>query len=209
MKYSVSDVMRVRHSLVVAESATVREVAERLIVSDCDLLFATDASGRLSGVLSESSVVRALISPALASQEISTLITRHVESLTPSAPLSAAVPLFRASGCTAIPVVNDQRQIVGLLMRRDVMLRLLHLRVDAATPTGLTETPPATKARPNPGIVFSHDTGATAGYYRPMAAPTTVPAAQKSGTPGGSTTRPHFFRSEDARRILWASEDRL
>lgn len=209
MKYSVSDVMRVRHSLVVAESATVREVAERLIVSDCDLLFATDSSGRLSGVLSESSVVRALISPALASQEISALITRHVDSLAPSAPLSAAVPLFRASGCTAIPVVNDQSQIIGLLMRRDVMLRLLHLRVDAATHTGPTETPEATKSRPNSGIVFSHDASSTTGYHRPMAAQATVPGTQKSGTQGCSSARPHFFRSEDARRILWASEDRL
>lgn len=209
MKYSVSDVMRVRHSLVVAESATVREVAERLIVSDCDLLFATDSSGRLSGVLSESSVVRALISPALASQEISTLITRHVESLAPSAPLSAAVPLFRASGCTAIPVVNDQSHIVGLLMRRDVMLRLLHLRVDAVAHTGPTETPPATKLRSNPGIVFSHDAGSTAGYYRPMATQAASPGTQKVGTSGSSASRPHFFRSEDARRILWASEDRL
>ena len=33
---SVRDLMRIRHGLVVTETSTLREVAERLIISDCD-----------------------------------------------------------------------------------------------------------------------------------------------------------------------------
>lgn len=203
MNYTVNDVMRIRHSLVVLESATIREVAERLIVSDCDLVFTTDSTGRLSGVLSESSIVRALISPSAATLSISSIVTRHVESLSPSAPLSAAVPLFRISASAAIPVVDGRGCVVGLLMRRDVMMRLLHFRVDPPVPA--TESPQPVLAENIPAAANAAAPKRSQSFYQEKLG--TGPQKNGSGyhTPG----KPHFFRGEDARRILWASEDRL
>ncbi len=203
MNYSVNDVMRIRHSLVVPESATIREVAERLIVSDCDLVFATDSTGRLCGVLAESSIVRALISPSAATLSISSIVTRHVESLSPSAPLSAAVPLFRTSASTAIPVVDGRGCVVGVLMRRDVMMRLLHFRVDPPVPA--TESPQPVLSENIPAAANTAAPKRNPSFYQEKVS--TGP--QKNGSAAHTHGKPHFFRGEDARRILWASEDRL
>lgn len=203
MNYTVNDVMRVRHSLVVPESATIREVAERLIVSDCDLVFATDSTGRLCGVLAESSIVRALISPSAATLSISSIVTRHVDSLSPSAPLSAAVPLFRTSASTAIPVVDERGFIVGLLMRRDVMMRLLHFRMDP--PVSAADSPQPVLAEVIPVPASAAAPGRNRSFYQEK--PVTGPP--KNGSGYHTHSKPHFFRGEDARRILWAAEDRL
>lgn len=203
MNYTVADVMRIRHSLVVTESATIREVAERLIVSDCDLMFATDLAGRLCGVLSESSIVRALISPNAATLSISSLITRHVESLSPAAPLSAAVPLFRTSASTAIPVVDEQGRVAGLLMRRDVLMRLLHFRVDP--PVTATESLQPILS----GIIPAPAMAAAAGRPRSFYQERRIPGATTNGSGYQTHGSPRFFRGDDAQRILRASEDRL
>ena len=61
LQRTVRDLMRIRHGLVVTETSTLREVAERLIISDCDLMVVTDQCGKLAGIVCESSIVRALL----------------------------------------------------------------------------------------------------------------------------------------------------
>jgi predicted transcriptional regulator len=133
---SVRDLMRIRHGLVVTETTTVREVAERLIISDCDLMAVTDAAGKLIGVVCESSIVRVLLSNPAPDMTIQSLVIRHVESVRLDSNIAAAQPLFRSCANTAIPVVNESGIVCGLLMRSDVIRSLLNRNaqsVDAAT----------------------------------------------------------------------------
>jgi len=188
----VKDLMRIRHGHVVPETATLREVAERLIISDCDVIAVVDGQRNLIGVVCESSVVRALMANPIESATIQSIVSRHAESIRLDATLNSVLPLFRSSGNTAIPVVDDIGCVCGLLMRRDVIGSLLHRRVDA---------PEATAA---------HSAAAPAGERTIFTKPKEIHGAVgQSDAHLPAMSKPHFLRAEDARRILWAAEDRL
>lgn len=192
----VRDLMRIRHGHIVSESATLREVAERLIISDCDVMAVTDASGCLSGIVCESSIVRALMSNSVESSTIQSIVSRYAESVRIDACLSAVLPLFRSSATTAIPVVDLAGKVCGLLMRRDVLGSLLNRRLD--TPESESS---ASKAASSASMIRPPATKST---------PVVKPVADDATTASHSAApKPHFMRAEEARRILWAAEDRL
>jgi CBS domain-containing protein len=120
--------MRVQHANVLPESASLREAAGRLIVGDCDVLVATDGNGRLTGVISESCVVRALLSGAAENTEIRSIISHHAPSTTPNTALGHVLPLFRTASVTVVPVVRETGEVCGLLLRRDVIASLMRGR---------------------------------------------------------------------------------
>ncbi len=192
--------MRIRHGLVVPENSTLREVAERLIISDCDLMAVTDERGKLAGVVCESSIVRALIANPATDVTIQSIIIRHAESVRLDANLTTVQPLFRSCANTAIPVVDAQGIVCGMLMRSDVIRSLLNRHTEsadkttAAASTSNPESPAAT--------LFS----ATA--FKPPKK-RTIHSGDAESDPDGNQPRPHFLRADEARRILWASEDRL
>jgi CBS domain-containing protein len=193
---TVRDLVRIRHSHVVPESTGLREVAERLMISDCDLVAVTDDDGRLTGILCESAVVRALLSHRAAGVTIQSIVTRHAISTRLDAELSAVLPLFRTSACTAIPVVDEDGRVFGLLMRRDVIGTLLNResgRQTAGSATGPQTTAPAPSA--------AQESSA--------ARKLTIESAESSTETVARHNGPHFLRADAARRILWSAEDRL
>ncbi len=187
----VRDLMRIRHGHVMPESATLREVAERLIVSDCDVIAVTDDQRKLIGVVCEASVVRALMANPAESATIQSIVSRHAESVRLDATLSSVLPMFRSSANTAIPVIDESGCVCGLLMRRDVIGSLLHRRVDA--PDSLA-APVAAAERP---------------FFRKPTSPTAGRPPEQSDSQPAPKSRPHFLRADEARRLLWAAEDRL
>jgi predicted transcriptional regulator len=194
----VQDLMRIRHGHVVPETATLRQVAERLIISDCDMMAVTDSDGRFSGVVCESSVVRALMANPASNATIQSIVCHHAESIRLDACLSTVLPLFRSSANTAIPVVDQQSAVCGLLMRRDVIGSLLNRQADAAMSApaasdALAAQPIASQLRPPQRMLPTRITH-TAETKRSEAKP-----AQK----------PHFLSGDAARRVLWEAEDRL
>lgn len=200
MQRHVRDLMRIRHGNVVAETTTLREVAERLIVSDCDVMAVTDSSGRLIGIVCESSVVRALMASPSDDATIQAIVMRHAESVRIDAPLTGVLPLFRSSANTAVPVVNQENQVCGLLLRRDVITSLLHRRLDSAEAATSSPGPPAvTKSTAlNPAVASEENSLQSKAVE-----------SDGSGIQPGQP-RPHFLRAEAARRYLWSSaEDRL
>jgi len=193
----VRDLMRIRHGHVVPESASLREVAERLMISDCDVIAVTDSQGKLSGAVCESSVVRALIANPPENSTIQSIVSRHVESVRVDVDLTTVIPLFRSSANTAIPVIDATGCVCGLLLRRDVIRSLLNRRLDQpelnpAAGEASTAQPPSFSSMirtPRTSVVHAAETHQA-----------------ESLTPH---QKPHFLRAEDARRILWAAEDRL
>lgn len=193
----VRDLMRIRHGHVVPESATLRDVAERLIISDCDVIAVTDSQGQLRGTVSENSVVRALMANPAENATIQSIVSRHADSVRLDAALASVIPLFRTSANTAIPVIDATDRVCGLLMRRDVIGSLLHLRVDAAEATATKEEESAAK------------TPAPSSISRPPQSRAIHSVESGSVETGTSHQKPHFLRADAARRVLWASEDRL
>ena len=192
----VRDLMRIRHGHVVLESATLREVAERLIISDCDVMAVTDGQAQLVGVVCESSVVRALLTNPPEKATIQSIIIRHAESVRRDAPLSSVLPLFRTSAHTAIPVVDSTGCVCGLLMRRDVIGNLLNRRIDAAVPV-VPEVPAETALSVMNAVDF------------PVPRSSTAQSFSSANTLNSGRSGPHFLRADAARQLLWFAEDRL
>lgn len=198
----VQDLMRIRHGHVVPETATLRQVAERLIISDCDMMAVMDSAGHFSGIVCESSVVRALMANPAANATIQSIVCRHAESVRLDACLSTVLPLFRSSANTAIPVVDPQGTVCGLLMRRDVIGNLLNRQADAATPAevkaptseSVDSNPVASQIRPPFQKPMTNRITHSAEANRPEAKP---------------SQKPHFLSGDAARRVLWEAEDRL
>lgn len=193
----VRDLMRIRHGHVVPESTTLREVAERLVVSDCDVMAVTDSERRLSGIVGESSVVRALMANPDETTTIQSIVCRHAESVRLDASVSAVLPLFRSSAHTALPVIDASGCVCGLLLRRDIINSLLYRRVDTA------ESAPVA----NSGSVIRPPVSQQKQVKQKQ---TVIPhSAEPNDQDAGAAQRPHFLRAEEARRILWQGEDRL
>ena len=197
----VQDLMRIRHGHVVPETATLRQVAERLIISDCDMMAVMDSAGHFCGIVCESSVVRALMANPAANATIQSIVCRHAESVRLNACLSTVLPLFRSSANTAIPVVDPQGAVCGLLMRRDVIGNLLNRQADAAaadmkasTSESVDSKPVASQIRPPFQKSMTNRITHSAEANRPEAKP---------------SQKPHFLSGDAARRVLWEAEDRL
>jgi len=199
---SVRDLMRIRHGLVATETTTVREVAERLIISDCDLMAVTDAGGKLIGVVCESSIVRILLTNPAQDMTIQSLVIRHVESVRLDATVASAEPLFRSCANTAIPVVNESGIVCGLLMRGDVIRALLNRNAQGSDAKHVSEKPSLA------GPVVAAETKNSNTAFTPPKKRMIHAGDDESSTPGNQP-RPHFLRADEARRVLWAAEDRL
>lgn len=198
---SVRDLMRIRHGLVVPETSTLREVAERLIISDCDLMAVVDERGRLTGVVCESSIVRALLANPSQDVTIQSIIVRHAESVRLDANIANVQPLFRSCANTAIPVVDADGLVCGLLMRCDVIRSLLNRQTESTETATVTES--TSKLIPaTPAACTGSVTAFTLPKKRTIHAGEAVSEAE-------SNPRPHFLRADEARRVLWAAEDRL
>jgi CBS domain-containing protein len=190
----VSDLMRVRQANVLPESTSLREAAERLIVSDCDVLVTTDEAGRFTGIISESCVVRALLSGSADATDIRSIVSHHAPSTTPQAGLATVLPLFRTASVTVIPVIHESGEICGLLLRRDVIASLMRTR---SMPVELNEKIDCRRAA-EPADVRDFAVSEE-GRLAPI-----VPRWSASSLAG-----PHFLRGAAAKHVLWPAEDRL
>jgi predicted transcriptional regulator len=207
----VRDVMRVRHSHVVPETLSIREIATRFIISDCDLMATVDADGKLSGTVCESSVVRALMAGPDAAATIQSIICRHADSIQCDAHLTQTVPLFRACARTALPVTDSDRHVKGLLLRRDVLGKLLNPSSTQAGDSVEDYSESITQASGHglKGPVRS------IGNQRDIASGSQSRVDQahrgvRSAMPENRCDEgPHFLQADEARRLLWTAEDRL
>ena len=196
-QHLVRDLVRILHGHVVQESALLRDVAERLIISDCDVVAVTDSHGKLKGTVCESSVVRALMANPVENATIQSIISRHTDSVRMDAALASVIPLFRSSANTAIPVIDATDSVCGLLMRRDVIGSLLRHRVDAPEVI-------ASKKENSPA-----QSPVASSILRPaQTIMIHAPEADRSDSLP-SHQKPHFLRADEARKLLWAAEDRL
>ncbi|MEZ6040884.1 MAG: CBS domain-containing protein [Planctomycetaceae bacterium] len=206
---TVLDLVRQESENIVSPALTIREAAERLIQSECDLLVVKDTDGKLAGVVSESSVVRSLLANNTESITVHSLIVAHAESVRLTSPVAEISHLFRASCNTALAVVGTDDRLAGILLRRDVMAAMLEaLATDGKeSKTGSAES-----------FVSQSNVGAAPAapadqHTRQSAASDNVedsihrvePADESTSQPGKSG--PYFLRGKDARKRLNQADD--
>lgn len=121
----VSDLMRDCSSALIDESMILLEAAHRLLRQDVPVLLAVDADRRLVGMVTDSAIVRHLLTQPTADSTVSAVLSRHVESVRLDASLKTVLPMFRSACHCVIPVVDEDRTVVGLLHRSDIVPLLL------------------------------------------------------------------------------------
>lgn len=200
----VRDLMLTRGAQPVPLNFPLRLAAERLLMSDADLLAVVDDLGKLAGVLSESSVVRLLLTNPPAETTIQSIVSRHCESVYEESHLSSISHLFRSDCHSAIPVVNRNGFVTGIIIRRHVLNVLLGANHSQPLVTqapiqavGLGEATPATSAEVQEQVAGNE----------PSAPNNTEPSARSPRPASGEPPRPHFLRAEEARRRLTLFDD--
>lgn len=154
----VSDLMRECSSVLVAENTPLRRAAEILVTQDNPVLITHDESGAISGIVAEAAVTRTLMSNTSRTVTIRSIISRHVESVRANAPLTTILHLFRSACHSAIPVVDDQKNVTGMIYRSDIVRMLLDngesdsdTRTSSDKSTELTQPHYLKRRRPSAG----------------------------------------------------------
>ncbi len=187
-----------------------RLAAERLLKSESDVLPVVDEHGRLAGVLSESSVVRLLLTHPAPDMTIQSVISRHAESVYEETPLSSISHMFRADCHSAIPVVNRDGLVTGVIIRRHVMTVLLGAN---PTRTPLTAVPIqvvglAAPTPTAPGECSREQSESEKSLAENPVSPQSSESQKDPARPNpGEPPRPHFLRAEEARRRLTLFDD--
>ena len=98
----------------VPESATLRDAMAAVDRGAARIALAIDADGRLTGVVTDGDLRRALLADTQLTDPVAPVITRAYLSVTPADGRAAALELMRARRIDAVPVVDAAGRPVGL-----------------------------------------------------------------------------------------------
>ena len=76
-----------------------------------------DGDGQLVGILSESD----LMLPANVDRDVSDILTRDVMTVKESCTVARVIRMFQSKRIRCIPVVDDQKKVVGVIGRKDIL----------------------------------------------------------------------------------------
>ena len=98
----------------VAEAATLRDAMAAVDRGAARIALAVDADGRLTGVVTDGDLRRALLRGTALTDPVAPVLTRRYLSVTESDGRAAALELMRARRIDAVPVVDGDGRPVGL-----------------------------------------------------------------------------------------------
>jgi CBS domain-containing protein/GNAT superfamily N-acetyltransferase len=97
--------------------AQCRQAAELLLSRRISSLPVLDGEQRLVGILSDSD----LMLPSNLSKQVADILTRDVLTTAASDTLAKLVRMFQSPGIGSIPVLDEQRRVVGIVGRKDIL----------------------------------------------------------------------------------------
>ena len=90
-----------------------------------------DAGGRLVGILAERDLLLAASRHLHAGMEVTEVMAREVVTVTPETPLGEAASLMASHHFGSLPVVDADRNIVGIVTESDIFRAFADLMTDA------------------------------------------------------------------------------
>jgi len=123
----VSDMMT-PYPVTCGTSASMNAVIRAMFKYGCNALLVVDGTGRLTGVLSERDVCRAMLAhgSALLELTVKDVIGHQVFSCSPNDSLECAADLMRDLHITLLPVTDGQGRPVGVLSIDEVLPELVY-----------------------------------------------------------------------------------
>ena len=95
----------------------VRAIAERIVTRSVNHIVVVDDSGRLSGIVTSWDVTRAM---AEGKSVLAEIMTRHVVTTKPDEPLETASRKMAQHNISALPVIDAERKVLGIVTSEDV-----------------------------------------------------------------------------------------
>jgi CBS-domain-containing membrane protein len=121
---TVSDVMTLHVKTVFADE-TMTSADWDMSVAEIRHLPVLDREHRVVGMISDRDVLRGLIEHRTHAATVGDMMSRVVKTVAPTTPAAEAVELMLRSRCHALPVVDAQRHLLGIVTATD-FLELAH-----------------------------------------------------------------------------------
>ncbi len=113
-----SFVVNVMHTAVTCrETEEVRAIAERIVTKSVNHIIAVDNVGKLIGIVTSWDVTRAM---AEGKTKLADIMTRRVVTIRPNEPLETASKKMAQHNISALPVINDEKKVLGIVTSEDV-----------------------------------------------------------------------------------------
>jgi CBS domain-containing protein len=103
------------------ENEEVRAIAERIVTKSVNHIIVVDASGKLTGIVTSWDITRAM---AQGKKILAEIMTRNVVTTKPDAPLETASKQMAQHNISALPVINDEKKVLGIVTSEDVSKQL-------------------------------------------------------------------------------------
>ena len=111
----VSNVMQT--AITCKDNEEVRAIAERIVTKSVNHIVVVDDSGKLSGIVTSWDVTRAM---AEGKKVLCDIMTRRVITTKPDEPLETASKKMAQHNISALPVINDEKKVLGIVTSEDV-----------------------------------------------------------------------------------------
>jgi L-aspartate semialdehyde sulfurtransferase len=99
------------------ENETVQTIAERIVTQSVNHIVVADANGKLSGIVTSWDITRAL---AQGRKTLADVMTRRVITAKTDEPLETASKRMAHHNISALPVIDNERKVLGIVTAEDV-----------------------------------------------------------------------------------------
>jgi uncharacterized protein (DUF39 family)/CBS domain-containing protein len=99
------------------ESETLQAVAERIVTRSVNHIVVVDGQGKLSGIVTSWDITRAL---AQRKKALADIVTRRVITAKLDEPLETASKRMAQHNISALPVIDNERRVLGIVTAEDV-----------------------------------------------------------------------------------------
>jgi len=113
-----SFVSKVMHAAVTCkENEPIQAIAERIVTQSVNHIVVVDDTGRLCGIVTSWDITRAM---AEGRQALADVVTRRVVTAESDEPLETASKRMAQNNISALPVINSERKVLGIVTSEDV-----------------------------------------------------------------------------------------
>ena len=99
------------------EDEAIRDVAERIVTRSVNHIVVVDGLGRLGGIVTSWDITRAMAEGRKALAEV---VSRRVVTAKPDEPLETASKRMAQHNISALPVVDNEQKVLGIVTSEDV-----------------------------------------------------------------------------------------
>jgi CBS domain-containing protein len=100
-----------------SEKEAVQAIAERIVTKSVNHIVMVDGEGRLTGIVTSWDITRAL---AQGKTALADIVTRRVFTAKPDEPLETASKRMAQHNISALPVINNEKKVLGIVTAEDV-----------------------------------------------------------------------------------------